>query len=166
MTATKVRRPAAKDRLARDVMQTDVLAVNPEMPLTKAVQFFLEEGIHGAPVLDETERLLGVLSTIDILRAVEEEHDEPSGDRTYFRETLEFSGPDWADTSADFQDRLSQQTVADVMQTSVVTAGEDTPVSEIARDMRANRLHRVLVVRDGTLCGIVTTFDLIALLEA
>ena len=166
MGTTKARRPVAKDRLARDVMQTGVLAVNPEMPLAKVVQLFLEEGIHGAPVLDETERLLGVLSTTDILRAVEEEHDEPSSDRTYFRETLEFSGPDWADTSADFQDRLSQQTVADVMQTSVVTANEDTPVSEIAREMRVNRIHRVLVVRNGALAGIITTFDLIALLES
>lgn len=165
MSAAKARRPAVGERQAHEVMQSSVIAVNPEMPLAKVVQLFLEEDIHGAPVVDETERLLGVVSTIDILRAIEQEHDEGSGDRTYFRETLEFSGPDWSDTAADFQDRLSQLTAADVMQTDVVTANEDTPVSEIARRMREGRLHRVLVVRDGSLAGIVTTFDLIALLE-
>ncbi|RIL07474.1 MAG: hypothetical protein DCC71_02825 [Proteobacteria bacterium] len=166
MSAAKARKSAAGDRPAREVMQSSVIGVNPEMPLAKVVQLFVEEDIHGAPVVDETERLLGVVSTIDILRAIEQEHDEGSGDRTYFRETLEFSGPDWSDTAADFQDRLSQLTAADVMQTDVVTAHEDTPVSEVARLMREGRLHRVLIVRDGVLAGIVTTFDLISLLEA
>jgi CBS domain-containing protein len=154
-----------RDATARDVMQTSVISVGPDMPLTAVNQLFVEEGIHGAPVVDETDRLLGVISTIDLLRAVEEEHDSPSTDPTYFRELLEFSGPDWSAAPQDFQDRLAQMTVADAMQTSVVTVSEDTPISEVAKAMRSNQVHRVIVVTDGQLSGIVSTFDLIALLE-
>lgn len=156
---------SAKEAVARDVMQRDVLCVGAEMPLTKVTELFVEEGIHGAPVVDEMESVLGVISTIDVLRAVEEEHGAPSSDAVYFRETLEFSGPDWSQAPNDFQDRLSQITAGEAMQTSVVTVSEDTPVREIAKRMRGDRIHRVLVTKDGRLCGIVSTLDLIALLE-
>jgi CBS domain-containing protein len=150
---------------ARDVMQTSVLSVAPEMPLTKVAQLFVEEGIHGAPVVDEMERLLGVVSVVDLLRAVEEEHTSPSTTSTYFREMLEFSGPDWSSVPEDFQDRLGQLTVADAMQTSVVTVSEDTAVSDVAKAMRANQIHRVIVVRGEQMVGIVSSLDLVGLLE-
>ena len=41
----------------------------------------------------------------------------------------------------------------------------DAPVPEVATTLREQRIHRVLVVEDGKLCGIVSTFDLIRLLE-
>jgi len=153
-------------RTAREVMQTGVLCVEPEMPLAKLAQLFVEEGIHGAPVVDETERLLGVVSTVDLLRAVEQEHESPSTVPTYFREMLEFSGPDWSSMPEDFQDRLEQLRVSDVMQTSVVTVGEDTPIPEVAKAMRSNGIHRVIVLRGGALVGIVSALDLVGLLEA
>lgn len=155
----------AAARTARDVMQTGVLSVAPEMPLTKVAQLFLEEGIHGAPVVDDMERLLGVVSIVDILRGVEEEHESPSAGGTYFRELLEFSGPDWQSMPEDFQDRLAQVTVTDVMQPSVVTVTEDTPIPEVAKALRSNRIHRVIVVRGDVLVGIVSALDLVGLLE-
>ena len=159
------KRSGASEPTARDVMNADVLTVGPEAPLTRVAELFLEEGIHGAPVVDETEAVIGVIATTDILRVVEEEHDAPRSDAVYFRDTLEYSGPDWSQGTEDFQDRLAQLTVADAMQTSIVAVDEGTPVSEIAKRMRADRIHRVLVTRRGRLVGIVTTLDLIGLLE-
>ena len=62
-------------RTARDVMQTYLISVNPETPLLEVHRLFVDEEINGAPVVDETGRLLGVISSVDLLRAVEEEHD-------------------------------------------------------------------------------------------
>jgi CBS domain-containing protein len=39
------------------------------------------------------------------------------------------------------------------------------PISELARTMRENQIHRVLVLEDGNVRGIVSTFDLVRLLE-
>ena len=154
-------------KTARDVMQTGVVSVGTDTPLTRLGQLFVEEGIHGAPVVGEDERLLGVVSVVDLLRAIGEEHDAPSNAPVYFRELLEFSAPDWPfATSEDFQDRLAQLTVGDVMQTPVITVTENTPVRDIAKSMRSNRIHRVLVVRDGLLVGIVSALDLVGLLES
>jgi len=150
---------------ARDVMQKSVISVQPHAPLAQVARLFVEEAIHGAPVVDETDRLLGVVSVTDLIRAVDETHETGAASAVYFRDVLEYSGPDWSSAPEDFQDRLEQLTVADVMQPSVVTVGEDATVPEIAKLLRANRIHRVIVVRDGVLAGLVTALDLVGLLE-
>lgn len=151
---------------ACDVMQTSVSSVQPDTPLSQVARFFVAEAIHGAPVVDEEERLVGVVSVTDLLRAVEEVHESGASSAIYFRDVLEYSGPDWSSAPEDFQDRLEQLTVADVMQPSLVTVDEDTTVPEIAKRMRANRIHRVLVVRGEALVGLISALDLVGLLEA
>jgi CBS domain-containing protein len=151
---------------ARDVMQTSVSAVQPDTPLSQVARLFVDNGIHGAPVVDETERLLGVVSVTDLIRAVDEAHESGATTAVYFRDVLEYSGPDWSTAPEDFQDRLEQLTAGDVMQPSVVTVGEDATVPEIAKLMRANGIHRVIVVRGEQLVGLVSALDLVGLLEA
>ncbi|NIV75584.1 MAG: CBS domain-containing protein, partial [Gammaproteobacteria bacterium] len=119
-------------KLAKDVMSSPVLTVGPDTPLTDLNRMFVEDELHGAPVVGESGRMVGFVSTADLLRAVEEEHEQPSAARSYFHETLEFSGPDWASAPADFQDRLSRLCTSDVMQTTVFTVGEDATVAEVA----------------------------------
>ena len=151
--------------LARDLMQTHLVTVEPELPLIDVHRLFVEEEITGAPVVDETGRLLGVISSTDLLRAVEEEHDSAGSEPNYFREWLEFSGPDWVGAPSDFQDRLTSLTVADAMTRGGITVAPDIPIEEVAAVMRRDRVHRVLVVENDLLVGILTTFDLIGLLE-
>ena len=47
-----------------------------------------------------------------------------------------------------------------------MTVRPDTEVTQIARTLRENQIHRVLVVEGEVLCGIVSTFDLVSLLES
>lgn len=151
--------------LARNVMSSHLVTLSPDTPLVDANRLFVDEGLHGAPVVSDEGKLVGVISTSDILRAVEEEHESPSGDHRYFRDVLDFSGPDWSTAPADFQDRLSQLTVADAMESSVVTVSEDTPLPRVAAVLREHRIHRVIVVRDSYPVGVVSSFDLLALIE-
>lgn len=53
-----------------DVMITDVHVLHTYDTLNKAVNLLLEKGIGAAPVLDKTETLVGMLSAIDLLRAL------------------------------------------------------------------------------------------------
>jgi CBS domain-containing protein len=151
---------------ARDVMQTSVSSVAPDTPLAQVARLFVDDGIHGAPVVDETGRLLGVVSVTDLIRAVDETHESGAASAVYFRDVLEYSGPDWSSAPQDFQDRLEQLTAGDVMQPSVVTVDEDTSVPEIAKRMRANGIHRVIVVRGEQLVGLISVLDLVGLLES
>ena len=149
---------------ARDLMAAPLLTVAPETPLTDVNRMFVEDELHGAPVVGEDGRLLGFVSTADLLRAVAEEHEQPSAARSYFRETLEFSGPDWSSAPADFQDRLSRLCAADVMQTGVFSVPDTASVEEVAELLREARIHRVVVTRDEVPVGMISSFDLLALL--
>ncbi|HVN39337.1 MAG TPA: CBS domain-containing protein [Myxococcota bacterium] len=146
-------------------MQTGVATIDRDATLLDAHRLFVEEEIHGAPVVDADGTVVGVISTLDILRAVREEHESATADPTYYRDVLEFSGPDWASGPEDFQDRLSELRVGDAMTESVVSVPPEASIAEIARLLRANRIHRVLVSEGDQLVGIVSTFDLVEVLE-
>ena len=152
-------------RTARDVMQTYLISVNPETPLLEVHRLFVDEEINGAPVVDETGRLLGVISSVDLLRAVEEEHDAASSESSYLQDFMEISGPDWQDESDNFQARLGERTVADAMTRGGITVSPEAPVHEVAATLRKHRIHRVFVVDGERLSGVISTFDLVALLE-
>ncbi len=54
---------------AADIMRTDVVAVEPDAPLTEAAQLMLQHKISGLPVV-ENGQLVGILTESDILRAI------------------------------------------------------------------------------------------------
>jgi CBS domain-containing protein len=150
---------------ARDLMETQVVTVAPEDPLVRVRQLFLEEDIHAAPVVDDDQRVLGVISATDLLRAANEDEDAAHEGASYFRDDVELSAWSLAELSQRFEARLGEHTVAQFMTDGVVSVPPDASPAAIARVLRANRVHHVLVVEQGLLRGILSTFDLLAVLE-
>lgn len=149
---------------ARDVMQTHVVTLSPDTPLSAAQRVFYEESIHGAPVVDQLGTVVGVLTTGDLLRAAVESEDVAPSRPSYYRNDLDLSHFDWERAPADLEERLGGATVADAMSPEVIDVSPDTKVPEIARRMREHQIHRIIVVEDGKLCGLISTFDLIGVL--
>lgn len=116
-------------------------------------------------MLEDDGSVAGVISSSDLLRAVHDERDTVTSQSDYLRDLLEFSAPDWAGETTDFQDRLGQRTVAEVMTKGAVTVAPETRISEVARTLREYCIHRVWVEEDGKLCGVISTFDLLPILE-
>jgi CBS domain-containing protein len=152
-------------RTARDVMQTQVLTVSPHDPLHTVQRLFYEEGIHGAPVVDDLGQLQGIITSTDILRAAIEAHDVEPAAPAYFSGDLDLAHGVWGMAPEDFRERLQDVTVADFMTEHVVQVSPDTPIPVVARALREHQVHRVLVVERDRLCGIVSALDLVALLE-
>jgi CBS-domain-containing membrane protein len=152
--------------LARDVMQSPVATVSPETPLIDVHRLFIDEEIHGAPVVNDDGAVVGVITTSDLIGATMDETESAAFDRRYLRELVEFSGPDWRGNGgpADFQDRLGQLSAADVMTPSAACVPGSTPVGELASMMHAQRIHRVWVTERGIIAGVVSAFDLLPLL--
>jgi CBS domain-containing protein len=148
---------------AASVMQRSVLTLSPQASLLDAHRLFVEEGIHGAPVVDDESRVIGVVTSTDLLRTVAEEHDSGGfASNDYLRDVLEFSPPVW-NAPEDFQDRLASRTVAEIMTEGALTVEEETPVREVAARMYRERVHRVWVVKEGLPLGVISTFDLLPL---
>lgn len=150
---------------ARDLMESDVLTVDPEATLFDVHRLFAEEQISGAPVVDELGGLLGVITPSDLVRAVGERDASRPIEAEYYRENLPQANPDWIAGPDEFQDRLMQVRVSDAMTRQIDSVEPDAPASELARRMREKGIHRLLVVKDGQLAGIVSAFDLLRVVE-
>jgi CBS domain-containing protein len=152
-------------KTAADVMERSVVVLSPEASLLDAHRLFVEEGIHGAPVVDDEGMVIGVVSSMDLLRAVSEEHESAGfSSDPVFREGREFGPSIWT-VPEDFQDRLANRTVGEVMTEGAFTVEETTRAREVAELLHRQRVHRVWVVKEGRPTGVVSALDLLPLVH-
>ena len=150
---------------AKSVMTDSVVSVSPEASLLTTLRLFVEEDIHGAPVVDDEGQPVGVITSSDVLRAQHDEVDTAAAEADYLRDSVEFSTPDATRIANDFQDRLAQRTVAEAMTRGVISVPPEAAIEDIARCMRENKIHRVWVEEDGRLLGVVSALDLMPVVE-
>jgi CBS domain-containing protein len=141
-------------------MQTQVVVVAPGDSLAAVMRLFSDEGIHGAPVVDDEGRVLGVISTSDLLRAAADAEEAARPGYGYFESGVE-TYPEGLEELVGGDDRRAE----DVMTDAIVSVDPTAGLAEVARTLRENRVHRVLVLDDDALVGIISSFDLIAVLE-
>jgi CBS domain-containing protein len=141
--------------VASDLMNPDVVTVPEDMRLKALAAFLVSHEISGAPVVDAEGHLVGVVSMFDVARA----STQPEL-RGGFLQSVREPEP----LAIDGDDVDDELTVGDVMTPSVFTLGDDAPVSALAALMVHHHLHRVLIVRDDEVVGIVSSSDLLGLL--
>ena len=122
----------------RDYMSRGLLAVDPDTPLADVQGVLEERDISAVPVIDAERRLLGILSTTDLLRVAR----------------IEIASP-----KARVRVTVPASRARDVMHPSVATVDEQAPLSEAAATMVERHIHRLVVLRDGRAVGIVSTRD-------
>ena len=147
--------------LAEDIMNPDVLTVREDMLVRDLALFLTEREISGAPVVDGRGRPVGVVSETDVVsvdRAGRRDDGEPS---SYYRRAYEnrFS----IETIRGLRIEEGDLTVADIMTPIVISVARDAPVSQVARLMLRDHIHRVMVREGESIAGIVTSFDMLRL---
>ena len=133
---------------ARDLMSPDPITVGYDMPLLQAQHLFVTLQISGAPVVDARDRVVGVISSSDLLRIVDQVCDEDID-------------PMPSPTSDGLPERLSTLSVGDIATPEVVWVAPEASVASVATLMRREGIHRVLVGTSARLEGILTAFDLL-----
>jgi CBS domain-containing protein len=146
-------------RVAKDIMNPNVVSVTDTMDLREAAKIFMEEAISGVPVVDEMGTLVGVISQTDLV-----EYDLATGGKLtveapFYRRPYD----DALDPGRGFQiEEISADLVKDAMTPFLVTVEEDTPIHEVAARMAKFGIHRLIVVDgDEQLRGIVTSMDVL-----
>ncbi|MDR7414972.1 MAG: CBS domain-containing protein [Armatimonadota bacterium] len=137
---------------ARDVMTTPVYTVGPETPVPEVARLLVERHISGAPVVDETGRLVGIVTEADLLP----KEAGPAG-----LPLTALLGPEAPPEVREHLRRYRGRVVREVMTREVVTATEDTPVQQLAALMLRKRVNRIPIVRGERVVGIVTRNDVL-----
>ena len=128
-------------------MSTDLVTVGPKDSLTRVKEIFDQNKFHHIPVV-EFNSLRGIISKDDLLfymRGKIEETDK-------YGKALE-------------QVRMDRITAGEIMTTNLAKLEADDPIRTAISVFRKNKFHALPVIENDKLVGIVTTFDLIALLD-
>lgn len=121
---------------ANQIMQTEVITVRADDDVAHAWRLLVEHQIHQAPVLDDAERLVGIVSDRNLLTSLNVDAGE-------------------------VRDVLSRR-VADVMSTPVVAAMPTTDIRRIAQVMLERIVSGVPIVGEtGTLLGFISRSDIL-----
>ncbi len=142
--------------LAKDIMTRDMITIHHTASLRELSKLLSERGITGVPVVDEEGHLLGMISMRDVIR----EEVRTLGANLEYQDIYElFSSALNIEETEGISTRHIW--VEEIMARDMYTAEETTPVWEICRSMYARNVHRVPVVRDGKLVGLVTAMDVL-----
>ncbi len=141
-------------KTARDIMIHPVLAVRENWTVRELAAFFTEKSISGAPVLDASGRLTGVVSLSDIV-------DQVTRDRESARPARGWEDRLNPEDLRGLAIQDARRLVSEIMTPTFFTIPDTTTLPRIARTMVAGQIHRLLVTRKGHVVGIVTTLDLL-----
>ena len=143
--------------LAKDIMSRDVITVRKDSTIKEVVELLVEHKISGAPVVDETDRLIGMISEGDLL------YKDRKLQTPAFLEIL--GGVIYLENPQRLSQDLKKMTasvVTELMTKKVFTVREITPVQEIASLMIKRKINRVPVVDEAEkVVGIVSRQDLV-----
>ncbi len=143
---------------AIDIMTTPVETVRPETTVTEIAKRLIDRGISAVPVVDDRDRVVGIVSEGDLMHRPESETErQPSWWLTMF------AMPE--DRQRDYIKSHGLH-ARDIMSQGVISVAEDASLAEIATTLEKHHIKRVPVVRDGKLVGIVSRANLLQGLAA
>ena len=139
----------------RDAMTTDVLSFKADDDVRAAMEALVERGVDGAPVVDDDDTVIGVITTGDLI---------VKQSRLHFPTVVAILGAAFEFKPRGFDEDLEKalgSKVSDVMSTPAITVDADGTVEDAATTMHDNRVSRLPVVDDGRLVGIVSRVDVL-----
>jgi len=117
-----------------DLMKTGLALVNEDVSVAEAIVSLADARVHGVPVVSRRGRLVGVLSSSDILQTAA----EGEGER-----------------------RFAELQVRDIMTTPPQTVGPNEDVKKAAEQMLELDVHRLFVEDGGELVGVIAQSDIV-----
>lgn len=124
-----------------EVMTKNVLTAHLDYSFSKISRLFFEIGIHHLPVVDDSDKLIGMLSSTDVLHAF----------------STQFST--LPDTSEETVDKYF--TVEKMMTAQPITLRPQDDLAEAIRFFSQHSFHALPIVDNDELVGILTSNDVL-----
>ena len=118
----------------KTIMTAEVITVSPQTPIHDALNMLTTNAISGMPVVDDAQKLVGILTEKDVLQILLNGKVSPNA------------------------------VVADYMSRDVVSFKEDDSAVAVCEFFVKNPMRRVPIVRDGRVVGIVSRRDIVSLI--
>jgi CBS domain-containing protein len=146
--------PDTDQMTAAEVMTRDVVTVTPEATLRQAARLMTRHGISALPVL-KGGVVVGVVSETDLI--------SPAATATPQKDWWLHQLAGEVELAPEYMAALRDagRSVGQIMQPDPVWVPETATLRDVATYMAKEGVRRVLVLREGTLVGIVSRRDLV-----
>lgn len=145
------------NKKAKDIMTNDVIVAKKGDTISKVASILISGKIGGLPVVDENNKVIGIISETDIIKKEKRVHSTP------FINILEgiIFLDDFNKMEKDLKE-IAAYNVEDLMSTNIVTVHEEDAFDNIANIMIKKSINRVPVVdEENRLKGIICRYDII-----
>ncbi len=115
------------------LMTKSVQTVKHDTSIGHLDDIFADKGISGAPLVDDDDNLVGFVTKSDIARF------DSTGDDAFFVKARSIASD------------------------KVITVAPDASIEEAAQKMLDEHVHHLVVMDDGAIVGILSTFDFVRL---
>ena len=141
---------------AKDIMTRNVITVKPDTSIEELASLLVENRISGAPVVDDSGNLYGIVTENDLIS-----RDK----RLHIPTVVSFlDAAIYLESSKKFEKevkRLTATKVGEICTRKVVTVAEDASITDIATIMAEKKVYLLPVVRSGKVLGIVGKRDIV-----
>lgn len=147
----------------RACMSEDVVSVKRSTTLTQLIKTFQKYNFHTLPVVENVNRLVGVIDFEDILKVFQPYSMELSSmlNAVPFLE-MESKGEGEDFLGADLSSEMGILIVVDdIMNTNFATIDPDADINQARIDMKLHNSPRLPVVKDEKIVGVISLFDII-----
>lgn len=145
------------DKKAKDIMTTDVIVAQKGDTISEVAKILISGKIGGLPVVDNENKVIGIISETDIIKKEKKVHSTP------FVNVLEgiIFLDDFNKMEKDLKE-ISAYKVEDLMSTNIIKVYEDDTFDNIANIMIKKSINRVPVVdNENRIKGIICRYDII-----
>lgn len=139
-------------------MNPDVVCAEPGMSAEEVLNLLLDRDVADAPVVSDDGRIIGLISQNALIRHVEAPATASETGR-FFTDDDEYR--DIGETS----DSRTSTPVEKLMTTDMHPVTRETGVAVAANLMREFQLHRLFITDHGKLIGVITSLDLMRIVE-
>lgn len=144
--------------LAKDIMTPHVKSVPQSWTMQRFASFLSENNISGSPVANDQGELIGIATLKDIadfhLNSVSENYEDQLSEEEKLEarrlRMMIFEGMSKVPVE-----------VGDIMTPIMFSVDEQSHVTDVAKLMMKEHLHRIFVKNGKKLTGIITTYDLL-----
>ena len=137
-------------KTASDIMTQDVVTVNKNQPISDLAIIFIENHFNGVPVLDNTGKVVGVVTQGDLIEQNKNLHIPTV--------IALFDAVLFLESEKKFEDDLKKLTgskIEDIYHKNLITVSPDTDLNEIITLMAEKDIHTLPVLDGDKLIGII-----------
>lgn len=145
-----------------DIMTKNVITCGAKDSVKEAARLLYLNGLTGLPVLDEEDKVVGIITEYDLIRI--EDHLHLPVTFAFLGSIVMLDNPLNGDEVEKQLKQLAATTVGELMTKDVVTIASDKTIEDAAEIILHKKVNPVPVVENGKLVGIISRADIVKLI--